>query len=133
MNTPTPTPTPTATPTLRLVIDAFVGLLAPLGNPPGWHLKEADEPHTPVAMVPLPFACTKPHHSGYKRQERNALLIVEAVNAHAGLVARVAELQESLKSLVEWADALDEMRGPTEPSEWPRVEAARKVLAKGHP
>jgi len=63
--------------------------------------------------------------------DANAALIVEAVNAHASLTARVAELEAALKHVRHEIATADGLRDDGNP--WPNLEAAddyaRKALA----
>jgi hypothetical protein len=102
-------------------------LSAPAHTPTPWKLHEVLA-SSPTACGVLNIRSGKVNVLGLtnrhgSRDDADAALIVEAVNSHAGLVARVAELEAALAMMIAMADA------KVSPS-WEKVKQARAALAR---
>lgn len=71
---------------------------------PGWQIKEAREPHTPVAAVPVPYGGKE--SPGYARQQANAALIAASPLLLAALEALLCACEGQRISIA----ALDQAR-----------------------
>jgi hypothetical protein len=98
---------PARTPMPQLIVE----LDNPLSVIPGHSIKEAEQPHTPVAIVHATRGSKGP-----KAGRERAKYIVRAVNSHADLVA-------ALNALVEWEAFMGGFEAPA----W---QAAHDALAK---